>query len=259
MAPNGSVQQSLAAKLAEVMAAVERIPKRGRNDFHKYDYATEADIAATIRGELAQRSVMLIPSIVGESRHPVGEKGSVLTVLEMEMEFLDGESGESIKKPWRGYGTDKEDKGGYKAMTGGEKYFLLKTFLLPTGDDPEREDAKERQRERATVKPDKETRKARPALPTDSGAVYVEKVVPKSRGNVEWAEVWLSTGETVIVRDPRAIALCSEVAQQGQAAVLTTHVNGRGNDELDKLERWPLSDAENNQIDAEAAAAEGAF
>jgi hypothetical protein len=132
-----SEQRSLVKKLAEVMAAVERIPKRGRNDFHKYDYATEADIAATVREELAKRSVMLIPSIRGEARHPVGEKGSVLTVLEMEMSFHDGESGERLDYPWRGYGTDKEDKGGYKAMTGGEKYFLLKTFLMPTGDDPE--------------------------------------------------------------------------------------------------------------------------
>ena len=28
-----------------------------------------------------------------------------------------------------------------QAMTGAEKYILLKTFLIPTGDDPEREDA----------------------------------------------------------------------------------------------------------------------
>ncbi len=130
-------EQRLVKKLAEVMAVVERVPKRGRNEFHQYDYATEADIAATVRSELSKRHVMLIPAIVGESRHPVGEKGSVLTVLEMEMEFHDGETGETLKKPWRGYGTDKEDKGGYKAMTGGEKYFLLKTFLMPTGDDPE--------------------------------------------------------------------------------------------------------------------------
>jgi hypothetical protein len=122
------------------MAAVERIPKNGRNEFHKYDYATEADIVAAIRGELASRGVMLIPSIVDEQRHPVGEKGSVLTVLSMQMEFRDADSNESIVKPWRGYGTDKEDKGGYKAMTGGEKYYMLKTFLIPTGDDPESDD-----------------------------------------------------------------------------------------------------------------------
>ena len=54
---------SLIVKLAEVMAAVERIPKRGHNDFHHYDYATEADIAATVRAELASRHIMLIPSI----------------------------------------------------------------------------------------------------------------------------------------------------------------------------------------------------
>ncbi len=114
-------KRTLATKLAAVMQAVERIPKNGRNEFHRYDYATEADIVTAIRGELAQRNVMLLPSVTGEARHSVGEKGSVLTVLEMEMEFIDGDSGESIKKSWRGYGTDKEDKGGYKAMTGGGK------------------------------------------------------------------------------------------------------------------------------------------
>lgn len=137
---NGTAGKSLVMKLAEVMAAVERIPKRGRNDFHGYDYATEADIAATIRMELASRHVMLIPGAGAFHRDPVGEKGSVLTTLAMTFTFYDGESGESIERPWFGAGTDKEDKGLYKAFTGGEKYFLLKTFLMPTGDDPERED-----------------------------------------------------------------------------------------------------------------------
>lgn len=140
--------RSLVRKLAEVMALVHHVPKRGRNDFHKYDYATEADIANTVRQALAARHVMLVPSVLGETRHPVGEKGSVLTVLEMEMEFLDGETGETLLKPWRGYGSDKEDKGGYKAMTGAEKYFLLKTFLMPTGDDPEAEDPRHARRGR---------------------------------------------------------------------------------------------------------------
>lgn len=237
-------ESSLVKKLAEVMAAVERIPKRGRNDFHKYDYATEADIAATVRAELASRHVMLIPSIVGEQRHPVGEKGSALTVLEMEMEFLDGESGESIKKPWRGYGTDKDDKGGYKAMTGGEKYFLLKTFLMPTGDDPEQVTADERSakrsQDRATVKPDKETKKARvlSAEAKADGAVFVEKVIPKSSGNKEWADIILSTGETLIAREPGCITLAVNVAQEPNPVVITTSRNGKGNLEIEEIARW---------------------
>lgn len=129
--------RSLVRKLCEVQKSVERIPKNGRNEFHKYDYATESDIVSAIRTELADRNVMLIPSVTGERRASVGEKGSWVTTLDMSFEFYDGDSGETIAKPWMGFGSDKEDKGGYKAMTGGAKYFLLKTFLIPTGDDPE--------------------------------------------------------------------------------------------------------------------------
>lgn len=242
MADQVAAMRKLVQKLAAVMAAVERIPKRGRNDFHKYDYATEADIAATVRAELAARGVMLIPAIVGESRHSVGDKGSVLTVLEMEMEFLDGETGESIKKPWRGYGTDKEDKGGYKAMTGGEKYFLLKTFLMPTGDDPEAttgdEKSAKRQQDKATVKPDAATKKARGPLP--EGAYYVEKVIPKQSpdGKKEWAEVVLSTGETVVAREHGCITLAVNLAQEATPVIVVMRRNGKGNLELDEISRW---------------------
>src|SRR5688572_13128409 len=53
--------KSLVTKLAEVMALVHRVPKRGRNEFHKYDYATEADIVEAVRGGLAERGVLLVP------------------------------------------------------------------------------------------------------------------------------------------------------------------------------------------------------
>lgn len=38
---------------------------------------------------------------------------------------------------WAGYGDDAGDKGIYKAITGGVKYMLMKTFQISTGDDPE--------------------------------------------------------------------------------------------------------------------------
>lgn len=184
---------TLVRKLAAVMAAVHHVPKRGRNAFHGYDYATEADIVAVIRQELATRHVMLIPSVESIDRQPVGEKGSVLTTLSMRFTFLDGESGESLERPWCGAGTDKEDKGLYKAMTGGEKYFLLKTFLIPTGDDPER-DTDKPPRGSYTVDaparpparpPEEETRETRAAATggdtaalsdPPAGAVFITKV-----------------------------------------------------------------------------------
>lgn len=128
---NGTKPTGLHGKLAEVMAEVGRVPKRGRNEFHKYDYATEADIVDAVRGALSSRSVSLVPSV-----RQVIRDGTLTTAL-MAFQFTDGETGETATYEWAGTGDDKGDKGLYKAMTGALKYFLLKTFLLPTGDDPE--------------------------------------------------------------------------------------------------------------------------
>ncbi len=134
-----AVKTTLVGKLAEIMAAIERVPKRGRNEFHQYDYATEADIVATVRTMMAERRIMLIPSVESVDRVQITDKGQALTTALMTFTFYDGDSHESISRKWAGAGTDKEDKGLYKAMTGAEKYFLMKAFMMPTGDDPEAE------------------------------------------------------------------------------------------------------------------------
>ena len=56
--------------------------------------------------------------------------------------FVDIESGESIGDFACGQGADKGDKGVYKAITGAIKYVYMKTFNIPTGDDPEKNDRK---------------------------------------------------------------------------------------------------------------------
>ena len=43
----------LAAAMARVLADVGRVPKNGRNNFHGYDYAVEADIVDSVRDSLA--------------------------------------------------------------------------------------------------------------------------------------------------------------------------------------------------------------
>lgn len=138
--PGGS---PLATKLARVMAAVHRVPKNGRNEFHKYSYATEADIVEAVRGALAEQGVALVPSIVSLDMKPIvtgdagREKTKTITLLNVTFTLIDGQSGERFVANWFGTGEDSGDKGPYKAMTGAEKYFLLKLFLIPTGDDPE--------------------------------------------------------------------------------------------------------------------------
>jgi hypothetical protein len=157
------VKPSLVRKLAEIMALVHRIPKRGRNDFHGYDYATEADIVEAVRGELAKRNLMILPRVTRREAVNIvrttnkGDKSVMLTFADMTFAVEDGDSGEVREFPWTGCGEDGGDKGIYKAMTGAEKYFLMKLFLIPTGDDPETDKRRPKQhadsRQRPVARP----------------------------------------------------------------------------------------------------------
>lgn len=131
---------NLYAKLAAVLGEVGYIQKKGVNSFHKYKYVTEQDLVEAVRAKLAERNVVLIPSVVGIDERPVKTaKGadSCVTTVRVAFTFCDGDTGQTHTAEWAGAGDDPADKGIYKAYTGAMKYFLMKCFLIPTGDDPE--------------------------------------------------------------------------------------------------------------------------
>jgi hypothetical protein len=174
---------SLARKLAEIMDEVESVAKRGHNDHFGYDFVTEADVAAAIRAGLARRKVALLPSItdihdqVITTKGNQGEKTKIITTVRMVFTFIDGESGEREDRPWAGRGEDAADKGLAKAITGGNKYFCLKAFQIPTGDDPERESVQPKQRQQR--RRDVTTHDGARVDPTTGE----EKSAPKSSGS----------------------------------------------------------------------------
>lgn len=144
---NGTAPRSLYAKLAEVTAEIGYVKKAGRNKFHGYDYVTEADLVDAVREKLASRNVIVLPSLIGYNERAVtSEKGkhSTITTVRVAFTFCDGDSGETLRAEWAGAGDDPADKGLYKAYTGAVKYFLMKSFLIPTGDDPEADDGTDR-------------------------------------------------------------------------------------------------------------------
>lgn len=135
-----SEQRTLVKKLAKVMQEVKYIQKRGFNKFHQYRYATESDVAEKIRESLAEQNVVMIPNMTSHSiREHTTAKGNreYITTVVMEFKFIDGDSGEEITFTMIGEGQDPGDKGPYKAITGAQKYALMKAFMIPTGDDPE--------------------------------------------------------------------------------------------------------------------------
>ena len=135
--------KSLAIKMLNIMDDVCYIQKRGHNTFHKYRYAKDTDISTAFSKAFRDHQVFMFSSIVDRQCHSYktrGDKDSFLITVQLEVTFVDAESGESFKTTFYGDGSDSDDKAVYKAITGAQKYALMKTFLVATGDDPEKEE-----------------------------------------------------------------------------------------------------------------------
>lgn len=137
----------IAAALHEVMSKVGYVKKTGRNSFHNYKYAGEADLLAVLRPVMVEAGLLLIPSVVDHS--PIDEHGNKDVVIEYTLAHKDGDVWPH-KVRAIGTGNDKNkngvgDKGTYKALTGANKYLLFKLFQIETGDDPEKDGDEERE------------------------------------------------------------------------------------------------------------------
>lgn len=131
---------NLIGKISEVMKNVKYIQKTGYNSFHRYNYATEADVNEKVREEFSRLNVIMIPDIKDVSiREHITNKGNreYITSVKIEFKIMDGDSEEIISFMGHGEGQDAGDKGIYKAITGAQKYALMKALMIPTGDDPE--------------------------------------------------------------------------------------------------------------------------
>lgn len=139
--PEPNKGQRVAQKILEAMKEMGRVDKDGYNDFQKYAYVSEANMIEAIRDKVMAAGLIIVPSQISCLSQPVpssGEKSQkYLTEVCTEYTIIDTDSGDSLTVKFFGQGMDSGDKGVYKATTGANKYFLMKTFMIPTGDDPE--------------------------------------------------------------------------------------------------------------------------
>lgn len=135
-----TLSAKLAAKKSKVRECVKGIVKEGQNKFQNYKFAQEKDVVVAVRAALIEIGLDFsmeagsceishkIPTKTGEMEH---------FVLHLVCTLTDTETGFSERSPWIAGAADSGDKAIQKAFTSGEKYFLMKTFLIPTGDDLE--------------------------------------------------------------------------------------------------------------------------
>jgi hypothetical protein len=135
---------TLTQKLIEVSKAIKYLEKDKTNKMQGYKYLSEAKIKEVIKKEFENQGIVFNYSTDDVREYEISptSKGTkqFVTIAKGTYNFMDSENKDiDITGTWAGSGTDTGDKGLYKAITGGIKYVLNTNFLIPTGDDPEKD------------------------------------------------------------------------------------------------------------------------
>ena len=159
----------IAAKLTKIMQACSYVQKTGYNDFHKYKYATAADILEKANESMVQNNVASIvrPELI-EFRDVQNARGATehLATVRTTITLIDNDSGETIELIGMGSGQDSSDKAVMKAQTAALKYAWMMSLNISTGDDPEADTPEKPKADRPKAEqPKTEQTKPPPATP----------------------------------------------------------------------------------------------
>lgn len=133
--------KNLHEKLLYVKSQVPYLQKDSKG--HAYKYAAPELVLGTINPILNELGVMLKSEVVDVEHEVIKyltssgkEKQEVLYNIKMLFTWIDAENPEDqITCTWHGAGMNDYEKGYGAALTYGERYFMLKFFNIPTGED----------------------------------------------------------------------------------------------------------------------------
>ncbi|MGN7287536.1 ERF family protein [Shouchella rhizosphaerae] len=135
-------------KLVEVRKVVPYLQKSQQGQ--QYKYVGSSQVLSAVREKMDELQLLLIPSITDKTLHqssielfkegsenPFKRTITYFTEIQMTMTWVNAENPEEkIEVPWYAQGVDiAGEKGVGKALTYGEKYFLLKQFNISTDED----------------------------------------------------------------------------------------------------------------------------
>lgn len=122
-------------KISAIMKDVQYLAKDDRVEFGqtKYKALSEEKVTSILRAELIKYNLVVYP--VSQSANRSG----TITHVDVVYRMVNVENPEEyIEIASCGDGADTQDKGSGKAMTYAFKYMWLRTFALPTGEDPDK-------------------------------------------------------------------------------------------------------------------------
>ena len=122
-------------KIAAVMADVQYLAKDDSVEFKttKYKAISEEKVTSIMRAALLKHGLVVFP--IEQHRERIGQITSV--DVKYRLQNIDDPE-DYIIVCSSGDGADTQDKGAGKAMTYAFKYMFLRTFAIPTGEDPDK-------------------------------------------------------------------------------------------------------------------------
>lgn len=131
-------------KINEVMKAIEYLTKDDKVEFGttKYKAISEEKVTTTVRKELVKQGIVILPiNQEVENKELIRTEKSVNMLSSVHVRYriqnID-DVNDFVEVESNGTGVDTQDKGVGKAMTYSYKYMLLRTFAIPTGEDPDK-------------------------------------------------------------------------------------------------------------------------
>ena len=113
------------------------LKKGGKNEFSKYSYFTEAQYKELFTELFSEVGLELKFTELEYITFDAGKNNGRMPKLMFTL--MDIDTGYGEETVITGEGLDTGDKAGYKAYTGALKYYLANTFMVATGDDPEKD------------------------------------------------------------------------------------------------------------------------
>lgn len=154
--------QNIYKKLLEVRKSVPYLTKGEIGS--QYAYVSSSQVLSALRNTLDNMGLLLIPKIIGKEVKPI--KNNILTELTLEYEWVDVATGEKLSVPFYAQGIDERERGIGKALTYGEKYFLLKMFNIPTDDiDPDAQQPERQNPQQGQQQPKQQNNNSVPVQP----------------------------------------------------------------------------------------------
>ena len=180
--------KSLASKLCKIQGECAYVQKDGKNEFHRYKYASAANVLEKVNDACVANNVASFPvyQILSEKDRPTKSGGvETLVTVQVALTIIDGDSDDQITPIALGSGQDAGDKAVAKAQTMALKYAWMTTLNISTGDDPEAdEETDKRNAEKGKPALASKPHISPPPIPTSTPAA--QKTPPA----IEWPNFW---------------------------------------------------------------------